>query len=254
MWLAVWRHMTVIDVSAPPPCQRRWRLVSVGVIAAACEGSPGRWSRAVGGAYPGAVHHPGQIPEIVINLIIMYKITWSSKTVSYMQKFKDLLYTYMIFFELFLHVTWVEWGPDTENKRPKGPHIVHLSTMCHLCWQIGQCGHLGFPIVPKNTNLVKDVEIWLPVKFYWILFSVFSSWKCLRQSEARAAGSIRLPVLYKHITCIHTSKFNVQYGTVILFLYFPYPNYEKNPTSHLLLLWKGIFIFFLSRIIKFYTI
>ena len=35
-------------------------------------------------------------------------------------------------------------------------------------------------------------------------------------------------VLYKHITCIHTPKFNVQYRTVILFLYFLYPNYEKN--------------------------
>ena len=32
----------------------------------------------------------------------------------------------------------------------------------------------------------------------------------------------------KHITCIHTSKSNVQYGTVILFLYFPYRKYEKN--------------------------
>ena len=33
-----------------------------------------------------------------------------------------------------------------------------------------------------------------------------------------------------------------------------YLNYEKNPTSHLLLLWKGIFIFFSSRITRFYTI
>ena len=29
----------------------------------------------------------------------------------------------------------------------------------------GQGGHLGFPIDPKNTNLVEDVEILLPVKF-----------------------------------------------------------------------------------------
>ena len=26
-------------------------------------------------------------------------------------------------------------------------------------------GHLGFPIGPKNTNLVEDAEILLPVKF-----------------------------------------------------------------------------------------
>ena len=34
-------------------------------------------------------------------------------------------------------------------------------------------GHLVFPIGPKNTNLVEDVEILLPVKFSWIPFSGF---------------------------------------------------------------------------------
>ena len=104
------------------------------------------------------------------------------------------------------------------NKRPKWPHIVHLSTMCHLFeesakadifvyWSArktqtrkrmlrscflssfvefrsavlekmsqpirGQGGHLVFPIGPKNTNLVEDVEILLPVKFRWIPFNGF---------------------------------------------------------------------------------
>ena len=36
---------------------------------------------------------------------------------------------------------------------------------------IGQGGHLVFPIGPKNTNLVEDIEILLPVKFRWIPFS-----------------------------------------------------------------------------------
>ena len=111
--------------------------------------------------------------------------------------------------------------PWTQNKRPKGPHIVHLSTMCHLfggfakaailffrsarktqTWKRmlrssflssfvefhsavseekskmpqpirGKGGHLVFPIGPKNTNLVEDVEILLPVKFHWIPFSGF---------------------------------------------------------------------------------
>ena len=49
------------------------------------------------------------------------------------------------------------------------------------------------------------------------------------------SGLLRSPVFYKHITCIHASKFNSQYGTVTLSLYYPYPNYEKNPTSHPLL-------------------
>ena len=37
----------------------------------------------------------------------------------------------------------------------------------------GQGGQLVFPIGPKNTNLMEDVEILLPVKFRWILFSGF---------------------------------------------------------------------------------
>ena len=37
----------------------------------------------------------------------------------------------------------------------------------------GKGGHLVFPIGPKNTNLVKDVEILLPIKFRWIPFSSF---------------------------------------------------------------------------------
>ena len=37
----------------------------------------------------------------------------------------------------------------------------------------GQGGHLVFSIGPKNTNLVEDVEILLPVKFRWITFGGF---------------------------------------------------------------------------------
>ena len=37
----------------------------------------------------------------------------------------------------------------------------------------GQGGDLVFPIGPKNTNLVEDVEILLPVKFRRIPFSGF---------------------------------------------------------------------------------
>ena len=32
----------------------------------------------------------------------------------------------------------------------------------------GQCGHLVFPIGPKNINLLQHVEILLPVKFHGI--------------------------------------------------------------------------------------
>ena len=40
-------------------------------------------------------------------------------------------------------------------------------------WPIGQGGHLVFPIGPKSTNLVEDVEILLPAKVRWIPFSGF---------------------------------------------------------------------------------
>ena len=48
------------------------------------------------------------------------------------------------------------------------------SRKCLSQWWIrGQGGHLVFPIGSKNTNLVEDVEILLPVKFHWIPFSGF---------------------------------------------------------------------------------
>ena len=69
---------------------------------------------------------------------------------------------------MVLRNVWV-----AKNKRPKGPHIVHLSTMCHLFEESARTGHFCFLIGPKNTNLVDDIEILLPVKFHWIPFSGF---------------------------------------------------------------------------------
>ena len=51
-----------------------------------------------------------------------------------------------------------------EDKRPKGPHIVHRSTICHFLG-IGQGGHFCLLIGPIQANLVEDVKILLPVKF-----------------------------------------------------------------------------------------
>ena len=74
-----------------------------------------------------------------------------------------------------------------KKKRPKGPHNVHLSTMCHLLWWNCQGGNLYSLFGPKNTNLVEDVKILLPVKFRWIPFNGFRGKVkiCLSQSEAR---------------------------------------------------------------------
>ena len=62
-------------------------------------------------------------------------------------------------FSRLLRSSWGYWGQKKEvenisaNQRPGG--------------------HLVFPIGPKNTNLVEGVEILLPVKILWILFSGF---------------------------------------------------------------------------------
>ena len=52
---------------------------------------------------------------------------------------------------------------------------------------MGHNGHLFLPIGPKNTDLVKDVEILLPVKFRRILFSGF------REEVKNVSANQRLP-------------------------------------------------------------
>ena len=77
------------------------------------------------------------------------------------------------------------------NKGPQGPHIDHLSTMCHLPRRISKAGYLcfsnlGFSIGPKHINLVKDInlKILLPFKFHQ---TPFSSSRGISQSEAGVA-------------------------------------------------------------------
>ena len=55
---------------------------------------------------------------------------------------------------------------------------------CHLLWWIGPGGNFYSLFGPKNTNLVEDVMILLPVKFCWIPFSGFRGKVkiCLSQS------------------------------------------------------------------------
>ena len=59
------------------------------------------------------------------------------------------------------------------NKRPKGPHIVHLSTMCHLFEKSAKAYIFVYWSAQKTQNFVEDIEILLPVKFRWIPFSGF---------------------------------------------------------------------------------
>ena len=60
-------------------------------------------------------------------------------------------------------------------------------------------GPLAIPIRPKNTNLVEDNEILLPVKFSWIPFSGFRAEvkKCLSQRPGRSSCSSDQPEKHK---------------------------------------------------------
>ena len=94
----------------------------------------------------------------------------SENSCSWFIKVKQILHKYDLPEPVYL---LYDIRSEKANKRPKGPHIVHLSTMCHLFGGLARVAILFFPIGPKNTNLVEDVEILLPVKFRWILFSGF---------------------------------------------------------------------------------
>ena len=60
------------------------------------------------------------------------------------------------------------------NKRPKGPHNVHLNTMCNILMESDWPGRPFLYINrPEKTDLEEDIKILLPVKFCSILFSGF---------------------------------------------------------------------------------
>ena len=61
----------------------------------------------------------------------------------------------------------------SDNKRPKGPHNVHLSTKCNHLDGLVRSAIFVYLSARKNANLVEDIEILLPVKFCWIPFGGF---------------------------------------------------------------------------------
>ena len=58
----------------------------------------------------------------------------------------------------------------------------------------GQGGHLIYPIGPKNTNLVEDIEIFFPVKFCWIPFSGFKEEVKNVSANQRRGGHLGFPI------------------------------------------------------------
>ena len=66
----------------------------------------------------------------------------------------------------------------------------------------GQGGRLVFPISPKNTNLVEDVEILLPVKFCWIPFSSFREKSKMSQPIRGQGGHLVFPISPKNTNLV----------------------------------------------------
>ena len=58
----------------------------------------------------------------------------------------------------------------------------------------GKGGNLVFPIGTKNTNLVEDIEILLPVKFCWIPFSSFRGEVENASANQRSGGHLVFPI------------------------------------------------------------
>ena len=54
---------------------------------------------------------------------------------------------------------------NNKTKRPKGPHNMHLSTMCYLFDGSARVTIFVYWSAKKTANLVEDVEILLPVNF-----------------------------------------------------------------------------------------
>ena len=74
---------------------------------------------------------------------------------------------YFIFYSMILqsniyHI-YMQWG-NLKTRGPKG-HISCTEYNVPPFWGISQGGHFCFLIGPKNTNLVEDIEILLPIKF-----------------------------------------------------------------------------------------
>ena len=87
----------------------------------------------------------------------------------------------------------------------------------------GQGGHLVFPIGPKNTNLVEDVEILLPVKVRWIPFKRFQrrSQKCLSKSRS-LGGHIVFPIGPKNTNLVE----NIEILLPVKFRWIPFSGFR----------------------------
>ena len=81
------------------------------------------------------------------------------------------------------HLTFVEFRSAVSEEKSKISQPIR-----------DQGGHFVFPIGPKNTNFVEDVEILLPVKFLWTPFSGFRREVKNLSANQRPGGHFVFPI------------------------------------------------------------
>ena len=134
----------------------------------------------------------------------------------YVLPFNRLLFKLIAYYILFF---------TNLNERTALNHVLYLLNTTSADPEEG----IGGPDPPPPLRFVRGGVLWrglmgwrggltVVLAFYYQIFFWLASL-----------------AIYTNILQVYTSKFNVQYGTVILSLYFHYPNYEKNTTSHPLL-------------------
>ena len=88
----------------------------------------------------------------------------------------------------------------------------------------GWDGHLVFPISPKNTNLVEDVEILLPVKCLWIPFSGFREEVQNVQPIRGQGGHLIFPIGQKNTNLIE----DIEFFFPVKFCWIPFSGFREE--------------------------
>ena len=133
----------------------------------------------------------------------------------------------------------IKWYYDV-NKRPKGSHIVHLSTICHLLEESARAAILCLLIRLKNTHLVEDVDILLSVKFRWILFSGFRGEVENVYAIRGQGGHLVFPIGQKNKTLVE----DVEILLLVKFRWIPFSDFKgevENGTANQRQWWPSCF-------------
>ena len=121
--------------------------------------------------------------EIIVWKVDLNRTSAEAKETPQPSVFFRVLFPPFFFFFFFAYQNFLKFGPPLK-KIPGSAHGVLFSgsgEKSKMPKQIRcQGGHIVFTIGPKNTNLVEDIKILLPVKvFFKIPFSGFRRRKCL---------------------------------------------------------------------------